>query len=54
MRELAELAEARGALEPERVIAALARAFELWRAPDAAWRGHPGRPAGRDGAGVVA
>ena len=38
MRELAELAEARAALEPDRVIAALAGAFELWRAPGSAWR----------------
>jgi len=38
MTEFAELAEARGALEPERTIAALAGAFELWRAPDSPWR----------------
>jgi acyl-CoA reductase-like NAD-dependent aldehyde dehydrogenase len=53
MRELAELAEARGALEPERVIAALARAFELWRAPDAAWRAQLAREHGVYSAEVI-
>lgn len=38
MSALAELAEARRALEPERTIDALARAFELWRGPDPTWR----------------
>ncbi len=38
MTELAQLADARRALEPERTITALARAFELWRAPGSPWR----------------
>ena len=38
MTELESLAEARGALEPERTIAALDGAFELWRAPVSPWR----------------
>jgi len=38
MTQLAELAEARRALEPERTIDALARAFELWRGADPSWR----------------
>jgi hypothetical protein len=31
MTDLAQLADARRALEPERTTEALARAFELWR-----------------------
>ncbi|MEX2205766.1 MAG: acyl-CoA reductase [Myxococcota bacterium] len=38
MTDLGQLADARRALEPERTIAALARAFELWRAPLSPWR----------------
>ena len=38
MSELAALAEARDALEPERVIAALGAAFEAWRAPESSAR----------------
>ncbi len=38
MRDLAELADARAALDPERTIAALAGAFELWRAPESKYR----------------
>lgn len=38
MRELVELAGARAALEPRRVIRALAETFERWRAPQSAER----------------
>jgi len=46
MTELGALAEAGRALEPERTIAALAGAFELWRAPDSAWRARLAREHG--------
>ncbi len=46
MTELAELAEARHALEPGRTIAALAAAFELWRAPESPWRARLSREHG--------
>ena len=38
MTDLAQLADARRALEPERTIAALARTFELWCAPASPFR----------------
>jgi hypothetical protein len=46
MRDLAELADARLALDPERTIAALAGAFELWRAPGSEHRARLAREHG--------
>jgi hypothetical protein len=53
MSELEELAEARHALEPERTIAALAGAFELWRAPSSPWRTRLAREHGVYSAQVI-
>ena len=38
MRDLASLRSAAAALDPDRVIAALDRALEAWRAPGSRWR----------------
>ena len=38
MSDLAALRRAASALEPQRVVAALARAIDDWRAPDSPWR----------------
>lgn len=46
MTDLADLAAAREALEPERTIAALAGAFELWRAEGSAFRARLAREHG--------
>ena len=46
MKELAALRRAQRELEPERVIRALERSFEAWRAPDSLWRARLAREHG--------
>lgn len=53
MRELVELAAARDALDPGRVVRALAETFERWRAPESAERARLGREHGIYSASVV-
>jgi hypothetical protein len=53
VRELAQLHEARSALEPERVVRALGEVFQRWRAPLSPWRARLAREHGLFSPAVV-